>query len=511
MGQKILEMQGIVKRFGRVVANDGVDFRLERGEIHALLGENGAGKTTLMNILYGIYSQDEGEMRIGGELYKPASPRDAISRGIGMVHQHFMLVPPMTVLQNIVLGQECKLSPMDLSEARREISALCEAYKFRLDLDRRLADLSVGEQQRVELVKALYRGADILILDEPTAVLTPQEVEELFVVLQQFMEQGKSTILISHKLWEVKRICGRVTVLRNGRLVDTVQACDVEREDLASMMVGREVSFEYEKTPVVAGDNILVLKNINMKGTKQATSLKDISFNVRRGEILGIAGVDGNGQRELSELLMGLKAADSGEVHYCGEDYSCIPTRKRIEQGFAHIPEDRMTQGLILDFSVSENLIVSCYDQAPYTKRGIFSAKAVRQMGEQLVEEYDVRPREPEALVRSFSGGNQQKIVVAREFARRPTLILAMQPTRGLDVGAMQFVHHKLFEGRHEGAGILLISADLDEILAVCDRVLVLNDGQIMGEFIPGEIDYARIGMMMGGTKQEVEKEGECA
>ena len=510
MGEKILQMRGIVKRFGNLLANDHVDFDLNSGEIHSLLGENGAGKTTLMNILYGIHEPDGGEMLVSGEAYCPSSPKDAIERGIGMVHQHFMLVPPMTVLQNIVLGQECKLSPMKLASERKKIQELCDTYHFQLELDTKVADLSVGAQQRVELVKALYRGANILILDEPTAVLTPQEVEELFVILHQFTQQGKSIILISHKLWEVKRICTRVTVLRNGRFVDTVQTCDVAKEDLAAMMVGRKVSFEYDKSPVTATDNILELSDICAKGNQRASALKHVSLSIKKGEILGVAGVDGNGQLELSELVMGLRAVESGKILCSGTDITTLATRRRIEQGFAHIPEDRMTQGLVLDFSVSENLILSCYDKEPYTRKGIFSSKAVREAGERLVEEYDVRPRAPEAMARSFSGGNQQKIVIAREFTRRPKLILAMQPTRGLDVGASQFVHRKLLEAKEQGAGVLFISADLDEILSVCDRVLVLNEGQIMGEFIPGQIDFAQIGLMMGGTKQQ-ERAGEGA
>ena len=510
MCEVILQMEGIVKRFQNVLANDGVHFELDRGEVHALLGENGAGKTTLMNILYGIHAQDAGTMRVFGEAYWPASPKDAIARGIGMVHQHFMLVPPMTVLENIVLGQECKLSRMDLAKERRKVQELCDTYHFRLELDTKVADLSVGAQQRVELVKALYRGANILILDEPTAVLTPQEVEELFVILQRFTEQGKSIILISHKLWEVKRICGRVTVLRNGRFVNTVKACDVTQEDLAAMMVGRKVTFDYEKTPVTTTADILELKDVSAKGNQRASSLKHISFAIRQGEIVGVAGVDGNGQLELSELVMGLRDVDGGVIRYRSEDITHLPTRKRIERGFAHIPEDRMTQGLVMDFCVSENLILSCYDREPYTHKGIFSAKAVREAGERLVEEYDVRPRNPDSPASAFSGGNQQKIVIAREFSRQPKLILAMQPTRGLDVGASQFVHYKLLEAKEQGAGVLFISADLDEILAVCDRVLVLNEGQIMGEFIPGEIGFAQIGLMMGGTKQQ-EKAGESA
>ena len=511
MGETILEMKGITKRFSKVTANSCVNFNLQKGEVHALLGENGAGKTTLMNILYGIYEQDEGSMLLCGKPYRPTSPKIAISSGVGMVHQHFMLVPPITVLQNIVLGQECNLKRMDLSRERAAIQALCDTYKFNLDLDRKVMDLSVGAQQRVELVKALYRGADILILDEPTAVLTPQEVEELFVILRQFVHQGKSIILISHKLWEVKRISDRITVLRNGSLVNTVNNADVEQEDLAAMMVGKKVSFKYDKTPVSSAQTSLEFKNVCTKGYQLSSALKNLSFSIRKGEILGIAGVDGNGQLELSEVVMGIRPVDSGSVEYLDKSITRLPTRSRIEHGFAHIPEDRMTQGLVMNFSVSENMVLNCYDQEPFTHKGIFSVKAVKKNGEKLIEEYDVRPRDSEALARSFSGGNQQKIVIAREFSKQPKLILAVQPTRGLDIGASQFVHKKLLEGKAQGASVLLISADLDEILSVADRVLVINEGQIMGEFIPGEIDYAQIGLMMGGTKQQEQKVGEGA
>lgn len=511
MAEKILEMRNVTKRFGKLVANRGVNFDLERGEVHALLGENGAGKTTLMNCLYGIYNPEEGEILLHGKPLKLSNPKDAIAHNIGMVHQHFMLVPPLTVLQNIVLGQECRITPMNLSRARAQVEELCEKYHFQLELDTKVADLSVGAQQRVELVKALYRGADILILDEPTAVLTPPEVEGLFEILQQFVSMGKSIIIISHKLWEVKRISNRVTVLRSGEAVSTVMTKDVEEADLAAMMVGKRVSLEYEKTPVTTAQNILELKDVCAKGAHLASSLKHVSMHIREGEVLGIAGVDGNGQLELSEVIMGLLPTQSGSVYYRGEEITKMPTRKRIEQGFAHIPEERMTQGLVMNFSASENMIINCYDRPPFTKNHLFNSRQVKENGKKLVEEYDVRPRDPDALARSFSGGNQQKIIIAREFAQDPRLVVAVQPTRGLDIGASDFVHQKLLEQKEKGAGVLLISADLDEVLAVSDRVLVINEGEIMGEFVPGEIDYTEIGLMMGGTKRTNSKAGETA
>ena len=511
MGEKILEMRNVTKRFGSLIANNKVNFDLEKGEVHALLGENGAGKTTLMNCLYGIYSQEEGEILLGGQPLHLSGPRDAIAHNIGMVHQHFMLVPPLTVLQNIVLGQECKITPMKLDQARKDVEELCRKYNFQLELDSRVADLSVGAQQRVELVKALYRGADILILDEPTAVLTPNEVEGLFDSLSQFVAQGKSIIIISHKLWEVKRISNRVTVLRSGAAVATVNTADVEESDLADMMVGRKVTLEYDKTPVKSQELIFEMKNVSVDTGHRASSLKNISMCIHKGEIVGIAGVDGNGQLELSETVMGLRNVQSGQVFFDGEEITHMPTRRRIEKGFAHIPEERMTQGLVMNFSASENMVINCYDRPPFTKNHIFDSKAVKENGKKLVEEYDVRPRNPEALARSFSGGNQQKIIIAREISQNPKLVVAVQPTRGLDIGASQFVHTKLLESKEKGAGVLVISADLDEVLAVSDRVLVINEGEIMGEFVPGAISYGEIGLMMGGTRLETKKEGDPA
>jgi len=514
MSEVILEMKGITKVFGTFVANDSIDFDLRKGEVHALLGENGAGKTTLMNVLYGIYHAEKGEVIYKGEKLALTNPKDAIKKGIGMVHQHFMLVPPMTVLENIILGQTDNLKKVDLKTPRKAVTELCETYGFNLNLDSRVADLSVGEQQKVELVKALYRGAEVLILDEPTAVLTPNEVNELFVILKQFVSQGKSIILISHKLWEVKRLSNRCSVLRSGKLVGTVNTEDVDETDMAAMMVGKKVTFDYDKTPVGAEDDILKVEGISAKGINLASSLKEISFHIKQGEILGIAGVDGNGQFTLGESLMGLIPLTGGTIRFNGEDITEMPTRKRIENGFAYIPEDRMTQGLVMDFTLSENYILNCYELEPYTtNKVLFHSKAVGEHGEKLTQEYDVRPYNPEAFAKSLSGGNQQKVILARELSRDPRVIIAMQPTRGLDIGASEFVHRKLLAAKERGAGVLLISADLDEILAVADRVLVINEGKIMGEFVPGTISMSEIGLMMGGmslkskASEEVDKE----
>ncbi|MDD6435605.1 MAG: ABC transporter ATP-binding protein [Clostridiales bacterium] len=503
----VLEMKGVTKRFGSLVANDSVDFDLRKGEVHALLGENGAGKTTLMNCLYGIYRQEEGDIFYKGQKLELNNPKDAIKVGIGMVHQHFMLVPVMTVLENIILGQTDNLKKIDFKTPRKKVQELCDTYGFQLDLDAKIADLSVGAQQKVELVKALYRGADVLILDEPTAVLTPNEVNELFVILKQFIEQGKSIILISHKLWEVKRLSNRCTVLRSGKVVQTVNTDEVEETDMAAMMVGKKVTFSYEKTPVTNTDNILEVDSICAKGLNLASTLKKVSFSIKRGEILGVAGVDGNGQFELGESLMGLTPLTEGKISFDGKDISTMPTRERIENGFAYIPEDRMTQGLVMDFSLSENYVLNKYEHEPYTThKVVFHSKAVESHGEVLTEEYDVRPRNPKAFAKSLSGGNQQKVILARELSSDPKIIIAMHPTRGLDIGASEFVHHKLLTAKENGSGVLVISADLDEILAIADRVIVINEGKIMGEFVPGEIDLSEIGLMMGGISRNGEE-----
>ena len=503
----ILEMKNVTKRFGSLVANDSVNFNLKAGEVHALLGENGAGKTTLMNVLYGIYKPEEGEVYYKGEKLELDNPKDAIKVGIGMVHQHFMLVPPMTVLENIVLGQTDNIKKIDMKTPRKAVQELCDKYNFQLDLDAKVANLSVGAQQRVELVKALYRGADILILDEPTAVLTPQEVDELFVILNQFVAQGKSIIIISHKLWEVKRLSHRCSVLRSGQMVGTVNTADVNEKDMAAMMVGKEVCLQYDKTPVKSEDNILEVSEICAEGLNKASTLKNVSFHIRRGEILGVAGVDGNGQHTLGDALMNLCPLTSGKMAFDGADITAMPTRQRIKKGFAYIPEDRMTQGLVMDFTLSENYILNSYEQAPFTTgKLLFHPKAVSELGDKLTEEYDVRPANPEAFAKSLSGGNQQKVILARELSKDPKIIIAMQPTRGLDIGASEFVHQKLLEAKERGAGVLLISADLDEVLAVSDRVIVINEGEIMGQFVPGEISLGEIGLMMGGMEQTKEE-----
>ncbi len=508
MQETVLEMRNITKRFARVVANRNVNFTLRRGEVHALLGENGAGKTTLMNIVYGMYEQDEGEVFVCGKQVNIKSPRDVIALGVGMVHQHFMLVQPMTVLQNVMLGMERGLKKLDFARVRKEVQDLCDSYHFNLNVDSCVRDLSVGMQQKVELVKALYRGAEILILDEPTAVLAPQEVDDLFAILEQLVARGKSVIFISHKLWEVMKICQRVTVLRAGEVVQTLDVCGTSKEALAELMVGRKVSFDYEKTPVGSAEVLLEVRDISAKGNQQASGLENLSFSIRKGEIVGLAGVDGNGQLEISEVLMGLRKTTAGSVLYRGQAVDTAGTRERMDKGFAFVPEDRMTQGLVLDFTVAENMILNRYNKPPNTVGHIFRTKTVRENGQKLANEYDVRPRDADAPVRALSGGNQQKVVVAREFSKNPGFILAMQPTRGLDIGAAQFVHGRLLEEKEKGVAVLLVSADLDEVLSVADRVLVLYEGKITGEFVPGQRSYAEIGLMMGYSGEEEEGKG---
>lgn len=505
MDKPVLELKGITKRFPNVVANSDVDFDLRGGEIHALLGENGAGKSTLMNVVYGLYAPEEGTIELDGTPVVIRDPNDAIRHGIGMVHQHFMLAPRLTVVENVVLGMNQGGLRIGLKEARKKVKALCDQYKFNIDVDAKIRDLSVGVQQKVEIIKVLYRDAKILIFDEPTAVLTPTEVEELIQTLLLFKENGKSIIFISHKLWEVERIADRVTVLRNGKKVSTVEAKGVTKEELANMMVGREIDMDYGKREDLHGPCMLELKSISTTGKTRATSLKELSLTVHGGEIVGIAGVDGNGQSELGDVIIGVKQPDQGDVIYKGDVITRTKTSERLRKGFAHIPEDRIRNGIVPDFSIEENLILDDYDQPPYTRRGVFYPKEVHRRAQELIDEFDIRPPLTYPLIKTFSGGNQQKVVVAREFSRNPDFILAMQPVRGLDIGATDFVHQNLMSAREKGKGILVVSADLDELLAICDRIYVIFEGQFMGMFKPGEITYAQIGLLMGGQHLEQE------
>ncbi len=504
----VLRMEAISKRFPGVLANDQVDLEIEAGEIHGLLGENGAGKTTLMSILYGLYRPDAGKIMVKGRQVEIASPREAMSVGIGMVHQHFMLVPQFTVTENIVLGMRSRRQPLlDLGQAEKRISELSDAYGLKVDPKSRIWQLPVGAQQRVEIVKALYRGAELLILDEPTSVLSPPETSELFRILRDMVAAGSSIIFISHKLKEVMGICDRVTVLRRGRSVATVKVADTSTRELAILMVGREVSFDLQRDQVLCGDCVLEARDLWVKDDRGLDAVKGLSLSVKRGEILGIAGVDGNGQQELAEALNGLRRINRGTVLVRGTDLTHCHPRDVIERGVAYIPADRCGMGLITDFSIGENLMLKEPSAAPYCRRGMLDIHAIEAHSKAIIAQYDIHAGDPQSQTRFLSGGNQQKVVVAREIERKPDLMVAAQPTRGLDVGATESVHRLLLRQRGEGAGILLISTELDEVLALSDRVAVLYEGQIVGEMPASQVDLHELGLMLAGvhrTNQEV-------
>ncbi len=500
----LLELRGITKRFGAIVANDGVSFDLRRGEVHGLLGENGAGKSTLMNILYGLYQPDEGEIRMGGNRLDIRSPGQAIEAGIGMVHQHFMLIPVLTVAENIVLDREPRSGPfLDMSEARRRVRELSDSFGLAVDPGARIESISVGQQQRVEILKALYRGADVLILDEPTAVLTPQETSELFGVIRSLTAEGKSIIFISHKLGEMLEIADRITVIRRGRTIETVPAEGATEAGLARLMVGREVVLRVEKTPAQPGDALLTVESLRVLDDRELEAVRDLSLTVRAGEIVGIAGVDGNGQNELVEAITGLRRPASGRIVLSGRDITHADARDCLDAGLGHIPEDRHRRGLVLEFDLAENIALHDYARPPIARLGWLFPNRMRALAAKLLREFDVRGGGPRTLAGALSGGNQQKVVVAREVSRDPALLIAAQPTRGLDVGAIEFVHRRLVTERDRGRGVLLVSFELDEILGLSDRILVLYEGRIAGEFAPG-VSAETLGVAMTGGGREV-------
>ncbi|HEY3921070.1 MAG TPA: ABC transporter ATP-binding protein [Gaiellaceae bacterium] len=502
--ETVLELRGITKRYPGIVADDNVDFDLRRGEVHALLGENGAGKSTLMNILYGLTKPDEGEIAVGGKNVSFSSARDAIDEGIGMVHQHFMLIPVMTVAENIVLGIEPTREGVLLDEAgaERRVAELSKQFGLAVDPGALVSNVTVGQQQRVEILKALYRGAQILILDEPTAVLTPQEAGELFEIVRSLKSDGKSIIFISHKLNEVLEIADRITVLRRGKKIDTVPTAGATEEGLARMMVGRDVLLRVDKTAATPGDVALEVEDLHVIDERGLEPVRGVSFAVRRGEIVAIAGVDGNGQTELIEAITGLRKIESGRVTVDGKPIEGhVTARRMLDAGIGHIPEDRHRRGLVLEFNLAENLALHDYDKEPDSKRGwLFPARLVARAA-RLIKEFDVRGGGPLTRARALSGGNQQKIVVAREVARNPALLVAAQPTRGLDVGAIEYVHRRLVAERDSGHAILLVSLELDEVLSLADRILVIYEGQIVGEHAAGAGEE-EIGLeMLGGRK----------
>lgn len=502
--EAIVEMKGITKRFPGIIANDNVDLELRKGEILALLGENGAGKSTLMSVLFGFYHQEEGDIFVRGEKVDIHSPNVAYDLGIGMVHQHFQLIDDFTVTENIILGSEpMKGIVVDMDAARKRVRELSEQYKLNVDPDAKIEDISVGMQQRVEILKVLYRQAEIIILDEPTAVLTPQEIDELMGILRNFIKEGKSVILITHKLKEIMAIADRVTVLRRGKMVGTVETEQTNEAQLAELMVGREVSFEVEKDPAQPKADVLVVEDLWLKDMRGVDVLQGLSLHVRAGEILGIAGVDGNGQRELVEVITRLRKQDKGTVTIDGQDISHYHAHDRHKAKFGHIPEDRQHRGLVLDFSLAENLILEKYFQPPFAKNGVLQPEVINQHAEQLIETFDVRSGEgKDSLARTMSGGNQQKAIIAREFDLNPSLMIASQPTRGLDVGAIEYIHKRLIELRDEGAAILLVSFELDEILNLSDRINVIYSGKIVADLDPEATDERELGLYMSGSKE---------
>jgi len=499
-----VEMRNIVKRFPGVVANDHVNFDVHTGEVHALLGENGAGKSTLMKILYGLYQQDEGEILLDGEPVTIHSPSDAITLGIGMIHQHFMLVPTLTVAQNVALGLPSSRGPLtDLDRVSERILELADVYGLQVDPDTYIWQLSVGQQQRVEIIKALYRGAALLILDEPTAVLTPQEVDEFFVILEQMCEDGHALIFISHKLHEVLHISDRVTVLRDGRQVGTVPTAEMTKHKLAEMMVGRELSRQLERPPVELGAPRLRLQNVHAQSDRETPALRGVSLEIRAGEILGLAGVSGNGQRELAQVITGLRAPTEGSIFLEEEDIAGASPGHLIEMGLSYIPEERMRDGMIRDFTVSENLILREHSRRPYARSGFFNFGAIKQRSRELVRNFSVKTPSLETPAKNLSGGNIQKLILARELSRAPRVLVAAQPTRGLDIGAIEYVHETLIAQRDAGTATLLISEDLDEILGISDRIAVIYEGRIMGEVSSEEATAEQLGLMMAGVEQE--------
>ncbi len=508
--ERVVRMQGIVKRFPGVLANDHVDFDLIHGEVHALLGENGAGKSTLMNILSGLYKQDSGTIEVHGKKMTFSSPRDAIGAGIGMVHQHFMLVPSQTVTENILLGLDEPRFLLNLSTYEAKIAEMAERYGLHVDPTAKIWQLSVGEQQRVEILKMLYRGADILIMDEPTAVLAPSEIEELFRTLHSMTEKGKSIIFISHKLQEVMEISNRVTVLRKGKV--TSQGIPVKgssRAELARLMVGRDVVFRVEKKHQVPGEVVLSVKDLKATNNKGICALNGVTLDVRSGEIVGLAGVAGNGQRELADVITGLRKADEGKVLVQGEDLTNQSVKIGIEHGISHIPEDRTHVGTAPNLSVTDNVIMKNYQHDPVGKGWMIDSTAATDYARELKKAYDIMVPTVKTSVRLLSGGNLQKVILAREISSLPKLMVAVQPTRGLDVGAIEGVQHLLLAQREAGAAILLISEELEELISLSDRIYVIYEGEIMGEVKDGDIE--KIGLMMTGTRLEEILEGEIS
>jgi ABC-type uncharacterized transport system ATPase subunit len=497
-------MRGVVKRFPGVVANDGVNLTVERGEIHALLGENGAGKSTLMNLLFGLYHPDEGEIAINGEVVHFHNTRDAVDAGLGMVHQHFMLIPRFTVTENVILGNEGSAALVDRAAAAQRVRELASTYGLNVDPDARVSDLPVGMQQRVEILRALYQGSRILILDEPTALLTPQEVEDLYVILRRLKADGGTIIFITHKLREVINVSDRVTVIRRGKTIGTRVTAETNPQELADLMVGRQVLLRVDRPPANPGKTILEGTNLICSGEHGNTTLDIEHIALRRGEILGVCGVEGNGQTELIEVLSGLRRPDAGSLTIKGHNMAGQHASGFRDAGVAYIPEDRHGRGLVLDFPLWENTLIGNTDQPGFVQSGVVKSGWIKRLTETLMKTFDVRAPSAATPARTLSGGNQQKLIIARELHRNPDIVLAIQPTRGLDVGAIEFVHRSLVEARDAGKAVLLLSFDLDEVLDLSDRIVVLWEGRIVGDMAGGSASRTELGLLMGGRVQEV-------
>ena len=509
----VIEMNHIRKEFPGIVANDDITLQLKKGEIHALLGENGAGKSTLMSVLFGLYQPEAGTIKKDGVEVKINNPNDATALGIGMVHQHFKLIEVFTVLDNIILGAETtKMGFLQKKEARRKVIELSEKYGLKVDVDAKVEDITVGMQQRVEILKMLYRDNDILIFDEPTAVLTPQEIDELMETMRGFAKEGKSILFITHKLNEIMAVSDRVTVLRKGKYIGTVNTKDTNKQELSNMMVGRPVQLEINKDDADPADVVLNVEGLTVPSKiHKNDAVKDVSFNVRKGEIVCIAGIDGNGQTELIHGLTGLEKATAGKIEICGQDVSHASIRKRSQAGMSHIPEDRHKHGLVLGFTLEQNLVLQKYMEPQFQNHGFIKFDEVRKYADKLIEDYDVRSGQgPVTVARSMSGGNQQKAIIARELDRDEPLIVAVQPTRGLDVGAIEHIHKQLIEERDKGKAILLVSLELDEVLGLSDRILVLYEGEIVGELDPKKTNPQELGLYMSGALRKGKEAEQC-
>ncbi|MFS9098129.1 ABC transporter ATP-binding protein [Streptococcus infantis] len=505
--ENVIEMREITKVFGEFVANDKINLELRKGEIHALLGENGAGKSTLMNMLAGLLEPTSGEIVVNGQVVKLDSPSKAASLGIGMVHQHFMLVEAFTVAENIILGSELtKNGVLDIARATREINELSERYGLAVDPSAKVADISVGAQQRVEILKTLYRGADILIFDEPTAVLTPSEIDELMAIMKNLVKEGKSIILITHKLDEIRAVSDRVTVIRRGKSIETVEIAGATNADLAEMMVGRSVSFKTEKQEAQPKEVILSIKDLVVNENRGVPAVKNLSLDVRAGEIVGIAGIDGNGQSELIQAITGLRKIESGSVELKGQSIVGLHPRQITEMSVGHVPEDRHRDGLVLEMMISENIALQTYYKEPHSKKGILNYTNIIGYAKQLMQEFDVRAASEIVPASALSGGNQQKAIIAREVDRNPDLLIVSQPTRGLDVGAIEYIHKRLIQERDNGKAVLVVSFELDEILNVSDRIAVIHDGKIQGIVTPETTNKQELGVLMAGGELEKEK-----